>query len=86
MNAATESEPTATPDPGTPPEERGPSIFSLPLADLSAGDPLRWLRLGLLDFLQAPAIGLFFGGPDRWGAGATEGSAGAQGSRSSACW
>ncbi len=31
------------------------------LADLHAGDPLRWLRLGWNDFVRCPRIGLFYG-------------------------
>jgi uncharacterized membrane protein len=41
--------------------QRGPSVFSLPLADLRPGDPLRWLRLGWADFQHSPRIGLFYG-------------------------
>ena len=40
----------------------GTSPFDLPLARLGWADPPRWLLLGLLDFLRAPGIGLFFGG------------------------
>lgn len=43
------------------PETRGPSVFSLQLADLQPGDPLRWLRLGWQDFQRCPRIGLFYG-------------------------
>jgi len=32
------------------------------LQTLRWGDPLRWLRLGLRDFLRCPGIGLFYGG------------------------
>lgn len=42
-------------------DARGPSVFSLPLATLSAGDPLRWLKLGWEDFRRCPRIGLFYG-------------------------
>ena len=45
----------------TPESERGPSIFSLPLATLKATDPLRWLKLGWDDFRRCPRIGLFYG-------------------------
>jgi uncharacterized membrane protein len=31
------------------------------IAELRAADPLRWLRFGWRDFLQAPIIGLFYG-------------------------
>lgn len=41
--------------------DRGPSVFSLPLATLNATDPLRWLRLGWEDFRRCPRIGLFYG-------------------------
>ena len=61
MNAATEPDQPATPEHSAAPEERGPSIFSLPLADLNAGDPLRWLALGWADFRQSPKLGLFYG-------------------------
>jgi len=44
-----------------PQEERRASVFDLKLAELHAGDPLRWLRLGWTDFLQCPRIGLFYG-------------------------
>lgn len=37
-----------------------PSVFNLPLAELSAADPLRWLRLGWRDFVRTP-VGLFYG-------------------------
>lgn len=31
------------------------------LADLNAGDPVRWLRQGWTDFAQCPRIGVFYG-------------------------
>ncbi|MDM7456569.1 MAG: DUF2189 domain-containing protein [Tepidimonas sp.] len=37
------------------------SVFSLPLASLRPGDPLRWLARGWRDFLACPRIGLFYG-------------------------
>ena len=37
-----------------------PSVFDLRLAELRAGDPLRWLRLGWRDFLRS-RVGLFYG-------------------------
>lgn len=40
---------------------REPSIFSLPLATLTAADPVRWLKLGWQDFRHCPRIGLFYG-------------------------
>ena len=40
---------------------RPPSVFDLQITDLSAGDPLRWLRLGWADFVRCPRIGLFYG-------------------------
>jgi uncharacterized membrane protein len=61
MNAASDPDQPVTPEHSTAPEERGPSIFSLPLADLNAGDPLRWLALGWVDFRQSPKLGLFYG-------------------------
>lgn len=50
----------------TPPTEATPaaesaSIFSLPLADLRMGDPIRWLQLGWADFVRCPRIGVFYG-------------------------
>ena len=36
------------------------SVFNLQLAELKAGDPLRWLRLGWADFIRTP-VGLFYG-------------------------
>jgi uncharacterized membrane protein len=54
------AEPTdERPDAGA--EERGPSVFSLQLATLTAADPLRWLKLGWQDFQRCPRIGLFYG-------------------------
>jgi uncharacterized membrane protein len=40
---------------------RGPSVFSLQLADLKPSDPFRWLQLGWADFRRCPRIGLFYG-------------------------
>ena len=42
-------------------EARGPSVFSLPLAQLTPAAPLQWLRLGWADFKRCPRIGLFYG-------------------------
>lgn len=39
-----------------------PASFLVALRPLALADPLRWLARGTRDFLQAPAIGLFFGG------------------------
>jgi uncharacterized membrane protein len=50
--------PTDTPGAEDP---RGPSVFSLELATLSARDPFTWLRLGWQDFTRCPRIGLFYG-------------------------
>ena len=49
--------------PAKPDDEsgQGPSIFSLPLAELTTADPIRWLRLGWQDFQRCPRIGLFYG-------------------------
>lgn len=44
-----------------PEEERRSSVLDLKLAELRAGDPLRWLRLGWADFIRCPSIGLFYG-------------------------
>lgn len=61
MTRATEPEQPVTPPETGAAEERGPSIFSLPLATLNASDPLRWLALGWVDFKRAPQLGLFYG-------------------------
>jgi uncharacterized membrane protein len=39
-----------------------PPSTLIELQTLRWGDPLRWLRLGLRDFLRCPGIGLFYGG------------------------
>ena len=39
-----------------------PASAPIELQTLRWGDPLRWLRLGLRDFLRCPGIGLFYGG------------------------
>jgi uncharacterized membrane protein len=41
--------------------DRGPSLFSLTLAELKPSDPIQWLRLGWQDFQRCPRIGLFYG-------------------------
>lgn len=57
----------ASPDHGQPrpaaPDAapREPSVFDLPIAHLSAADPLRWLAAGWHDFMRSPRIGLFYG-------------------------
>ncbi len=43
-----------------PAPERASALIALQA--LRWGDPLRWLRLGLRDFLRCPGIGLFYGG------------------------
>ena len=43
------------------PETERPSVLSLPLADLTAADPLRWLQRGWQDFRRCPKVGLFYG-------------------------
>ena len=43
-------------------EPESSSVFSLQLADLSAGDPFRWVMKGWQDFIRCPKIGLFYGG------------------------
>ncbi|QCB46019.1 DUF2189 domain-containing protein [Hydrogenophaga sp. PAMC20947] len=55
-DADADAEPDARSD-----EPRGPSVFSLPLAQLTPGDPVQWLRLGWADFKRCPRIGLFYG-------------------------
>lgn len=61
--SAPEAETAETTDerPDAEAEARAPSVFSLPLATLSAGDPLRWLKLGWDDLRRCPRIGLFYG-------------------------
>jgi uncharacterized membrane protein len=49
-----------TPTPEATPTESA-SIFSLPLAELCMGDPIRWIQLGWADFVRCPRIGLFYG-------------------------
>ena len=61
MSPATDNDLPPTPTAPSADEARGPSIFTLPLADLRAGDPLRWLALGWADFRRAPRLGLFYG-------------------------
>ena len=59
---ADEPQETGTGAPPLKPADGPPSsVFNLPLADVRAGDPLRWLRLGWTDFLRCPGIGLFYG-------------------------
>lgn len=41
--------------------QRGPSVFSLQLAELKPADPFHWLQLGWADFKRCPRIGLFYG-------------------------
>jgi uncharacterized membrane protein len=59
-DAAASEDPTDTRTIDTD-EARGPSVFSLKLADLQPGDPFTWLRLGWQDFKRCPRIGLFYG-------------------------
>ena len=61
--SAPEAETAETTDerPDAEAQARGPSVFSLPLATLSVGDPLHWLKLGWEDFRRCPRIGLFYG-------------------------
>jgi uncharacterized membrane protein len=61
MSTATDPDLPTPPDPAASADNSTPSIFSLPLAELRAGDPLRWLALGWADFRRAPALGLFYG-------------------------
>ncbi len=53
-----ETAPTESRDDG---DEATTSLI-VPLRTVSLADPFRWLVQGVRDFLQAPAIGLFFGG------------------------
>lgn len=62
MNPQTDDEPPLAPTD----RPRVPRVienvpFGPPLNTLSLADPWRWLAAGWQDFLQAPAIGLFFG-------------------------
>jgi len=50
-----------TPQPNSAPATP-PSVFDINLRTLGWRDPLRWLALGLRDFIRAPGIGLFYGG------------------------
>ncbi len=38
-----------------------PAPFLIPVAELSASDPLKWLQLGWQDFVRCPKVGLFYG-------------------------
>ncbi len=63
---ASEAQTPAPANPSANPEtdagaERGPSIFSLPLAQLKFSDPIQWIKLGWADFQRCPRIGLFYG-------------------------
>ena len=51
----------ATEPPATAPAPDSGSIFTLPLTELKASDPLQWIRLGWADFRRCPRIGLFYG-------------------------
>jgi len=55
--------PADTPQNDNPPsgDPRGPSVFSLQLAELKPSDPFQWLKLGWADFKRCPRIGLFYG-------------------------
>lgn len=57
MNAQTDLEHAVDP----PRSDRSISVFDLKLNTLTWSAPARWLRLGWQDFIQAPAIGLFYG-------------------------
>jgi uncharacterized membrane protein len=61
---AAHEEPRDRPEAGSQPAphaERGPSVFTLQLAELKPSDPFRWLQLGWADFRRCPRIGLFYG-------------------------
>lgn len=51
----------ATPAPPPAGADHGPSVLTLPLAELKPSDPFRWLALGWADFRRCPRIGLFYG-------------------------
>ena len=51
-----------TTDPRTDTVGEESADFLVALRSLAFADPFRWLARGTLDFLRAPAIGLFFGG------------------------
>jgi len=61
--ASETEQPTQSPAAAEPASaaDRGPSVFSLSLATLQPGDPIRWLQLGWQDFQRCPRIGLFYG-------------------------
>jgi uncharacterized membrane protein len=42
-------------------DNKPPAPFLIPVADLHAGDPLKWLQLGWQDFVRCPKVGLFYG-------------------------
>lgn len=60
-DAAAATPPTPAETDTTASDANGPSIFSLPLAQLKPSDPIQWLRLGWADFQRCPRIGLFYG-------------------------
>jgi uncharacterized membrane protein len=47
--------------PNEAPQADTASVFSLELAELKMGDPIRWIQLGWADFVRCPRIGLFYG-------------------------
>jgi uncharacterized membrane protein len=59
LSHAEASSDTPTAEAAAPTEST--SIFSLPLAELRMGDPIRWIQLGWADFVRCPRIGLFYG-------------------------
>jgi uncharacterized membrane protein len=52
--------PTETPPASAEPSGSG-GAFAIELRPLTMRDPLRWLALGVRDFVRCPAIGLFYG-------------------------
>jgi uncharacterized membrane protein len=66
MNTHTVAHADAAPDmaassPTEAPQADSASVFSLELAELKMGDPIRWIQLGWADFVRCPRIGLFYG-------------------------
>jgi uncharacterized membrane protein len=58
----TPNSPQGNPEPSVEPTQSPePAAFAVSLNTLGLYTPLRWLRLGWLDFVRAPAIGLVYG-------------------------
>ena len=42
-------------------DNKKPAPFLIPVAELSAADPFKWLQHGWQDFVRCPKVGLFYG-------------------------